>query len=108
MWETLEVVVNNLVMCGEPRNAALLHSIDFVFNNYEVNRFIPTDFTSTLCLLLTNIFLQTQQAPGAPRDGAFDCFISVINYCYVIYNNVWSGYEKQMRNGEFGPISGAR
>lgn len=35
-------------------------------------------------------------------DEVFDCYISIINYCYVIYNNIWSAYEQKMEKNEFG------
>ena len=35
-------------------------------------------------------------------DEVFDCYVSVINYCYIIYNNIWNHYEEKMERNEFG------
>ena len=35
-------------------------------------------------------------------EEVFSCYISIINYCYVIYNNIWSNFESQMEKNEFG------
>lgn len=119
MWVILENLINELILYGDKKNREILKTIDYLFNSYEINRYIPNDFTSTLCLLINNIYLVNETQVDTTvvshqrrswfsvrwldiGDEVFDCYIAVINYCYVIYNNIWSSYEKKMEKNEFG------
>lgn len=57
MWEILENLINSLILHGDKKNREILKTVDYLFNSYAINRFIPNDFTSTLCLLINNIYL---------------------------------------------------
>ena len=61
MWLLLESIINSLIMCGDRKNKEILKTIDFIFNNHAINRYIPNDFTSTLCLLINNIYLHNAE-----------------------------------------------
>lgn len=107
MWKCLESIIDSLIMSSEHTNEDVLKTIDFIFNNYEVNKFIPNDFTSTLCLLINNLYLRNDALNDSktPKgEEVFSCYISVINYCYVIYNNIWSAYEAKMAKNQFGTV----
>ena len=36
------------------------------------------------------------------ESAVFNCYISIINYCYVIFNNIWRDYESRMTRDDFG------
>ena len=63
MWEILENIINSLILYCDKKNGEILKTIDYLFNSSEINPFIPNDFTSTLCLLINNIYLinETQE-----------------------------------------------
>ena len=63
LWEILENIINSLILYGDKKNCEILKTIDYLFNSSEINTFIPNDFTSTLCLLINNIYLinETQE-----------------------------------------------
>lgn len=60
MWTILENLINTLILYGDKKNREIMKTIDYLFNSYEINKFIPNDFTSTLCLLINNIYLINQ------------------------------------------------
>ena len=80
--------------------------MDLLFNNYEINRSIPSDFTSTLCLLINNLYLRndglTETITAKEPEEVFNCYLSIINYCYIIYNNIWNAYEAKVEQNQFG------
>ena len=104
MWSILENILDSLIMCSENNNGDILKTVDFVFNNFEINRYIPNDFTSTLCLLISNLYLHNNESTTDQicNEDIFNCYISVINYSYVIYNNIWSSYERRVAKNQFG------
>lgn len=60
MWTILENLINTLILYGDRKNREIMKTIDYLFNSYEINKYIPNDFTSTLCLLINNIYLINQ------------------------------------------------
>ena len=36
------------------------------------------------------------------ESAVFNCYISIINYCYVINNNIWKSYERRMAHDDYG------
>ena len=38
------------------------------------------------------------------ESAVFNCYISIINYCYVINNNIWKSYERRMADDDFGSL----
>lgn len=107
MWKCLESIIDSLIMSSERTNEDVLKTIDFIFNNYEVNKFVPNDFTSTLCLLINNLYLRNDalnESKASKGEEVFSCYISVINYCYVIYNNIWTSYEAKIAKNQFGIV----
>lgn len=71
VWYILENIINCLIISGDHKNVEILQTIDFIFNNQEINKFIPNDFTSTLCLLINNIYLHNEEnrASGQQSNG---------------------------------------
>jgi len=57
LWKIIGNLVNSLILHGDKKNSAIIKTVDYLFNSYEINKFIPNDFTSTLCLLINNIYL---------------------------------------------------
>ena len=131
IWKYLKNLIDSLILdlCGV--DPSILQTIDFLFNNYEINRSIPSDFTSTLCLLINNLYLLNDSLtesgnpnnPNNPNnpsnarkmsnggdnsssikgvDEVFNCYLAIINYCYIIYNNIWAAYEAKMEQNQFG------
>ena len=86
-------------MSSEHTNEDVLKTIDFIFNNYEVNKFIPNDFTSTLCLLINNLYLRNDALNDSKTPKGEEVFS-----CYMIYNNIWSAYEAKMAKNQFGTV----
>lgn len=70
MWTILENLINTLILYGDRKNREIMKTIDYLFNSYEINKYIPNDFTSTLCLLINNIYLINQsqeEVAGLPQ-----------------------------------------
>ena len=73
VWYILENIINCLIISGDHRNVDILQTIDFIFNNQEINKFIPNDFTSTLCLLINNLYLRNEENRASGKQGTSAC-----------------------------------
>ena len=126
IWNHLKNLIDSLILDSRGVDPSILQTIDFLFNNYEINRSIPSDFTSTLCLIINNLYLlndslteggsfdnsknpgnmnsSKQSSNGGTKgvDEVFNCYLAIINYCYIIYNNIWTAYEAKMEKNQFG------
>lgn len=125
----LKNLIDSLILDSHGINPSILQTIDYLFNNYEINRSIPSDFTSTLCLIINNLYLLNDSLTengnnripmnsgnvnksrkmsngddGSAKgvDEVFNCYLAIINYCYIIYNNIWTAYEAKMEQNQFG------
>lgn len=70
VWYILENLINCLIIAGDYKNVEILQTIDFIFNNQAINKFIPNDFTSTLCLLINNIYLHNEETRASGQQGS--------------------------------------
>ena len=136
IWNHLKNLIDSLILDSHGVDPSILQTIDFLFNNYEINRSIPSDFTSTLCLIINNLYLLNDSLTESDKfgntkkpdnmnnsrklsnsgagssgsssggvkgvDEVFNCYLAIINYCYIIYNNIWTAYEAKMERHQFG------
>ena len=101
IWSILENIVNSLVMSREGVSDDVLKAIDVLFNNTNINASIPLSFTATLCLLINSLYLVGNETPGG-EQGVYEAYLSIMNDCYVLFNNVWSGFEARIEQNDFG------
>lgn len=97
----MEELLNSLILKANEVSEDVMRTIDILFNNNKINRFIPLSFASTLCLVINALYLK-EAAKAAEELSLFEWYVSIINYCYVLYNNLWAEYEQQMEKNDFG------
>ena len=62
------------------------------------------NFTATLCLVINSLYLEEAKEPKEEKEEkkVFEAYLSIVNYCYVLSNNLWTDYEKRMGRNDFG------
>lgn len=99
----MEEILNSLILNADEVSEATMRTIDTLFNNNKINRFIPMNFTATLCLVINSLYLE-EAKEAKEEEKVFEAYLSIINYCYVLYNNLWTDYERRMEKNDFGTL----
>ena len=104
VWSILEEIINSLILNAAEVSEDALRTIDTLFNNNKINQFIPMNFTATLCLVINSLYLEEAKEPKEEKEEkkVFEAYLSIVNYCYVLSNNLWPDYEKRMGRNDFG------
>lgn len=104
VWSLLEEIINSLILNAAEVSEDALRTIDTLFSNNKINQFIPMNFTATLCLVINSLYLEEAKEPKEAKEEkkVFEAYLSIINDCYVLSNNLWTDYEKRMGRDDFG------